>query len=124
MSDATKILGKAGEDFAAKYLESRGYKIIDRNYKIRAAEIDIIAELDNTIIFVEVKTRSSIRHGFPVEAVDLRKQKRIIKAASVFLQDEKYFDFNCRFDVIEVYSIKNELKLRHIENAFEVTSDF
>lgn len=124
MSETAKILGQVGEDFSAKYLEERGYKIIDRNYKIRSAEIDIIAEKDNTIIFVEVKTRSNIRHGFPVEAVNLRKQKRIIQAASVFLQDEKYFDFACRFDVIEVYSIADELKLRHIENAFEVTSDF
>ena len=124
MSDATKILGQAGEDFAAKFLESRGYKIIDRNFKIRSAEIDIIAEKNNSIIFVEVKTRSNVRHGFPVEAVNLKKQKRIISAASVFLQDEKYFDFNCRFDVIEVYSVDDELKLRHIENAFEVTSEF
>ena len=123
-SDTANILGKVGEDFSAKYLEKQGYKIIDRNYKIRTAEIDIIAEKDNTIIFVEVKTRSNIRHGFPVEAVNLRKQKRIIQAASVFLQDEKYFDFNCRFDVIEVYSVGDELNLRHIENAFEVTSDF
>ena len=123
-SDAANILGQVGEDFSAEYLEKQGYKIIDRNYKIRTAEIDIIAELDKTIIFVEVKTRSNIRHGFPIEAVNLRKQKRIIQAASVFLQDEKYFDFNCRFDVIEVYSVGGELKLRHIENAFEVTSDF
>ena len=124
MSETAKILGQVGEDFAAKYLEKNNYKILDRNYKIRAAEIDIIAEKDNAIIFVEVKTRSNIRHGFPVEAVDLKKQKRIISAASVYLQDEKYFDFNCRFDVIEVYSVGDELKLRHIENAFEVTSEF
>lgn len=124
MSETANILGKVGEDFSAKYLEAQGYKIIDRNYKIRTAEIDIIAEKDNTIIFVEVKTRSNIRHGFPVEAVNLKKQKRIIQAASVFLQDEKYFDCACRFDVIEVYSVSDELKLRHIENAFEVTSEF
>ncbi len=124
MSETANVLGKAGEDFAAEYLEKNNYKIIDRNYKIRSAEIDIIAELDGEIIFVEVKTRSDIRHGFPVEAVNLQKQKRIIQAASVFLQDEKYFDFNCRFDVIEVYSVGRELKLRHIENAFEVTSEF
>ena len=67
-SDAANILGQVGEDFSAEYLEKQGYKIIDRNYKIRTAEIDIIAELDKTIIFVEVKTRSNIRHGFPVEA--------------------------------------------------------
>ena len=124
MSEAGKILGQRGEDCAANFLQNLGWKILERNFHIRGAEIDIIAENDGTIIFVEVKARSNIRHGFPVEAVDFRKQKRIIKAAEVFLQDEKYFDFACRFDVIEVYSVGKELKIRHIENAFEVASDF
>ena len=124
MSEFTKILGNAGENFAAKYLEERGYKIIAQNYRVRSAEIDIIAELGEEIIFVEVKTRSNTRRGLPAEAVNLRKQKRIIQAASVFLQDEIYFDRACRFDVIEVYSDGTKFKIRHIENAFEVTSDF
>ena len=124
MSDKSKILGQIGEDLAAKFLEDHGYKIVSRNYKIRSAEIDIVVEKDMTIIFVEVKTRSNIRHGLPAEAVDIRKQKRIIEAASVFLQDEKYFDYACRFDVIEVYSTGENFKIRHIENAFEVISDF
>ena len=124
MSDKSKILGQIGEDLAAKFLEDHGYKIVARNYKIRSAEIDIVVEKDMTIIFVEVKTRSNIRHGLPAEAVDIRKQKRIIEAASVFLQDEKYFDYACRFDVIEVYSTGENFKIRHIENAFEVISDF
>ena len=124
MSEFTKILGNAGENFAAKYLEERGYKIIAQNYRVRSAEIDIIAELGEEIIFVEVKTRSNTRRGLPAEAVNLRKQKKIIGAASVFLQDEIYFDRACRFDVIEVYSGGTEFKIRHIENAFEVTSEF
>ena len=124
MSDKSKILGQIGEDLAAKFLEDHGYKIVARNYKIRSAEIDIVVEKDMTIIFVEVKTRSNVRHGLPAEAVDIRKQKRIIEAASVFLQDEKYFDYSCRFDVIEVYSTGENFKIRHIENAFEVISDF
>ena len=124
MSEFTKILGNAGENFAAKYLEERGYKIIAQNYRVRSAEIDIIAELGEEIIFVEVKTRSNTRRGLPAEAVNLRKQKKIIGAASVFLQDEIYFDRACRFDVIEVYSDGTEFKIRHIENAFEVTSEF
>lgn len=124
MADFIKILGDAGENFAAKFLGEQGYKIIAQNFRVRTAEIDIIAELDDEIIFVEVKTRSNTRRGLPAEAVNLRKQKRIIQAAGVFLQDEKYFDRACRFDVIEVYSDGKEFKIRHIENAFEVTSDF
>ena len=124
MTDLNKILGDAGENFAAEYLEKNGYKILAKNFRVRTAEIDIIAELDEKIIFVEVKTRSNTRRGLPAEAVNLRKQKRIIQAASVFLQDEIYFDRACRFDVIEVYSDGAEFKIRHIENAFEVASDF
>ena len=120
MTARTKTLGNAGENFAASYLESRGYKILAKNFRVRSAEIDIIAELDDVIIFVEVKTRSSIKHGLPIEAVNFRKQQKIIEAAGVFLQDEKYFDKACRFDVIEIYSDGVKFSARHIENAFEV----
>ena len=117
-----KILGNFGEDCAAKFLEANGYKIIARNFRIRSAEIDIIAQIDDVIIFVEVKTRSNIRHGLPVEAIDFRKQKKIIKAAGVFLQDEKFCDCACRFDVVEVYLFGERVEeINHIENAFEVT---
>lgn len=114
-------LGKAGENFAANYLKNLGYKILAQNYNIRSAEIDIIAELGELIVFVEVKTRSNTRRGLPAEAVNLRKQKKIIEAASVFLQDEIFADRPCRFDVIEIYSNGAKFKLRHIENAFEVS---
>ena len=124
MTARTKNLGNAGENFAASYLESRGYKIIKKNFRVRSAEIDIVAEKDSVIIFVEVKTRSSIKHGLPVEAVNFRKQQKIIEAASVFLQDEKYFDKACRFDVIEIYSNGVKFSARHIENAFELSAEF
>ena len=120
MGNATKTLGKAGEDCAANYLESCGYKIIARNYRIRTAEIDIIAEKDGVIVFVEVKTRSNVRHGLPAEAVNFRKQKKIIEAASVFLQDDNYVDCACRFDVIEIYSDAKNFTVHQIESAFEV----
>ena len=124
MSDATKKFGNAGENLAATFLENHGYKILEKNFRIRAAEIDIIAEKDNTIIFFEVKTRSNIRKGTPAEAVNLRKQKKIIEAASVFLQGEKYFNCACRFDVIEILSAGKDFKVNHIENAFEVISEY
>lgn len=112
--------GKLGEDFAANFLEAKGYSIIARNFRIRSAEIDIIAKADDVIVFVEVKARSNIRHGLPSEAVTLRKQKKIIEAASVFLQD--FPDYACRFDVVEVYLTGEHIKeVNHIENAFEVS---
>ena len=124
MTTRTKNLGNAGENFAANYLESHGYKIIAKNFRVRSAEIDIIAEIDDVIIFVEVKTRSNIKHGLPVEAVNFRKQQKIIEAAGVFLQNENFCDKACRFDVIEIYSDGVNFSARHIENAFEVTTEF
>ena len=120
-----KIFGKFGEDCAAKFLETEGYKIIARNFRIRSAEIDIIAQKDDVIAFIEVKARSDIRHGLPSEAVNLRKQKKIIEAAEVFLQDENFSECACRFDVVEVY-LRGELveEINHIENAFEVVQTF
>ena len=120
MSNTTKILGQSGESLAAKFLESKGYKIIAKNFRIRSAEIDIIAELNDEIIFVEVKTRSNTRRGLPAEAVNLRKQEKIIEAASVFMQREEYARNACRFDVIEVFFEGGDWHINHIENAFEV----
>ena len=121
---STKDKGSFGEDCAAKFLEAAGYKIVARNFRIRSAEIDIIAQLDKLIIFVEVKARSSIRHGLPSEAVNLRKQKKIIEAAGVFLQDETFCDCACRFDVVEVYLRGEQVdEINHIENAFEVITN-
>ena len=122
MTARTKNLGDAGEIFAANYLENHGYKIITKNFRVRSAEIDIVAEIDDVIVFVEVKTRSDTKYGLPSEAVNFRKQQKIIEAASVFLQDEKYFDKACRFDVIEIFSDGVKFSARHIENAFEVNA--
>lgn len=119
-----KSIGKLGEDCAAKFLEAAGYAIIERNFRIRSAEIDIIAKIGDVIVFVEVKARSSIRHGLPSEAVNFHKQRKIIQAASVFLQDENFADCACRFDVVEVY-LSGELveEINHIENAFEASQE-
>ena len=118
------VKGKFGEDCAADFLEAQGYKIVARNFRIRSAEIDLIAQIDDLIIFVEVKARSDIFHGLPIEAVNLRKQKKIIEAAGVFLQNEKFCDCACRFDVVEVY-LNGECveEINQIENAFEVRQE-
>ncbi|WP_408643039.1 YraN family protein [Thermosinus carboxydivorans] len=71
------MMGKMGENAAADYLARNGYKILMRNYRCRIGEIDIVAERQGTIVFVEVKTRSSEKFGFPAEAVNYRKQQKL-----------------------------------------------
>ncbi len=118
--------GKMGEDYAARFLQSRGFDITDRNYHSRYGEIDIIAQNNEYILFVEVKTRSMNSYGLPRDAVDHRKQQKIIKTAYVYLQG-KALDRQPRFDVIEVYiNSKNDTKptkMIHIKGAFELNGD-
>ena len=123
---SNKDLGDIGEEFAANYLKSRNYEILSRNFRFgKTAEIDIIAEINDTIIFVEVKTRNNQKYGTPAEAVTLKKQQKIIQAATKFLQLNDYFDRSCRFDVFEVFANDNQdpidWKYNHIENAFEIS---
>lgn len=120
MSFETRDLGVSGESFSEKYLEGAGWRILAKNYRIRSAEIDLIAERDGLIAFIEVKTRRSGRYGRPAEAVTLRKQQKIIAAAGMFMQGAEYIGRACRFDVIEVFKSNGEWCLNHIENAFEV----
>ena len=126
MSKRTKNLGDAGENFAAAYLKSRNYEILARNFRFgKTAEIDIIASINNIIVFVEVKTRNNQKYGTPAEAVTLKKQQKIIKAATKYLLDNALFDSACRFDVIEVFADDNQnpnnWQCNHIENAFELS---
>lgn len=112
-------LGKTGENRAVYYLDRKGYRIISRNYRCRVGEIDIIAmdEADNTLCFVEVKTRSSVSCGLPCEAVDGRKLRRIRDAASVYMGRFRHICDSVRIDVIEVLYIKERFYIRHIKNV-------
>lgn len=111
-------LGKKGEIVAANHLHKNGYKIINKNYRCTLGEIDLIAERDNTIIFIEVKTRRSFNYGFPEESVTARKQDKIRKVASYFLKVHGIFDMDCRFDVVTVFVSKNDYSIEVIKNAF------
>ena len=95
-------LGKAAEDLACRELRRRGYEILARRYRTRIGEIDIIARDGPTVVFVEVKGRTSTRFGSPDEAVNSRKQGRIGLLASDFLARRGWFDCACRFDVVAV----------------------
>lgn len=116
----TKILGDMGENIAAIYLERKGYYIIERKFKTRVGEIDLIARKNHTIVFIEVKTRQSLEFGRPGEAVGYRKQQKIIKTANWYIRQKHLEEVSCRFDVIEVYYWQGGHHINQIENAFEV----
>ncbi len=121
---STKQIGDIGEEYAVKYLKKCRYKILSLNYRKKYGEIDIVAENKEYIIFVEVKTRHENPMTLPVDAVDKRKQQRLIKTASAFLSENNIDKF-CRFDVCEVFVNSETLKLvniNYIENAFDAGS--
>lgn len=127
----TVDIGRLGEDQAARYLKKNKFKIIERNLHVSHNEIDIIAisKKQRIIAFVEVKARTVDKDlyspfGTPASAVTKEKQRRTIEAARRYLRsNEKYFDFQPRFDVFEIYLDREDmkvLKINHIENAFGV----
>lgn len=112
------IFGAEGELLARKYLEELGYEILDENWTFNKAEIDLIAYKDATIIFAEVKSRSSTAFGEPEDFVDLAKQKRLASAADeyIHLMDHQH---EIRFDIISVLFDKSGRHIiRHTEDAF------
>lgn len=116
----TKMIGDFGEEAAAEYLEEKDYEILERNFRLKFGEIDIIARSEDCLVFVEVKTRRSNMFGEPSEYVDYKKQQRIKKAASVYANVENTY---MRFDVIEVFYEQKDgniylTSINHIENAF------
>jgi len=125
MSKDNLRLGSSGEDAAAKFLSGKGYKILSKNYKSKVGEIDIVARDKDTLVFVEVKTRSSGLFGEPAEAVVLRKIRQLSKAALVFLKENNLLDSKARFDVVSVSCSKDiGTKIDLIKNAFELDSNF
>jgi putative endonuclease len=112
-------LGRSGEAAAGSHLESLGYRILQRRYRTPAGEIDLVAEDDGTLVFVEVKTRSSLGCGRPAEAVDRRKRVRLRRAAALYLLRKREVR-PCRFDVVEVFETpQGELLASLIRGAFE-----
>jgi len=114
-----RSLGAAGEEAAARYLEGAGYRILDRNIRRGRCELDIIAEGEGVMAFVEVKTRSSSRYGAPAEAVTPAKQRNIVRAALLYLQERDMEPTEIRFDVIEVLREGGADRIRHIPGAFD-----
>ena len=116
-----KAVGNRGESIVAEYLEEKGYKILERNFRSGRNEIDIVAEDGDSIVFVEVKTTSSDRAEkmrLPCTAVDKNKKQRIIECARDYIMKHRVSTDGYRFDVIEVYLNRDTPEINHIENAF------
>jgi putative endonuclease len=114
-----KLLGKEGEDQAAQFLVKQGYRILERNYRTRSGEIDLITLHEGAVVFVEVKTRTSDAYGAPELAVNARKQGRMIKAALGYIKYKKLHQVPCRFDVVAISSSAGQ-PVELIRNAFEM----
>lgn len=110
-------LGQEGEKIAAQYLKSKGYIIHHTNWRMSHLEIDIIAEHNNELIFVEVKTRSSDEFGEPEKAVDYQKEKDLIRLANTYLEN-LHLEVLSRFDIIAIILNDSETNLTHFEDAF------
>ncbi|MCF8259905.1 MAG: YraN family protein [Melioribacteraceae bacterium] len=110
--------GLLGENLAAKLIEEKGYKILERNYRFGKGEIDIIAKTENVLVFIEVKTRTNLEYGPPELAVTKSKQSQIRRIAQAYL-NENNTDCESRLDVIAILLKKDQPEyINHIENAF------
>ncbi|GFR37749.1 UPF0102 protein [Insulibacter thermoxylanivorax] len=118
--DYRRRLGQKGEQAACSYLLSRGYRLIDRNWRCRLGEIDVVAGLDEQLVIVEVRTRSSDRFGSAAESIDARKQCKLRQLALLYMKEKHYpQDTRLRFDVIAVRMLADGgVQIEHIPEAF------
>ncbi len=110
-------LGQLGEELAVEYLQKNGYAILETNWIFQKAEIDILAQKDNILAVVEVKTRSSIDFGLPQDFVKPKKIQLLVKAVNAYI-NEKDLDFEVRFDIIAINKKEQEFVIEHLTDAF------
>lgn len=115
--DESVMRGAQGEEKAEEYLEEKGYKIVEKNFKTETGEIDLIVKKENLLVFVEVKLRKDANYGYGFEAVDDVKQKKIKSAAEYYYYFKSSQELQPRFDVIEIYT--NTDTINHFKNAFQ-----
>ena len=118
MKTEKQLQGLYGEDMATNLLLQKGYKILERNWHCGHLEVDIIAENDNYLVIVEVKTRKSTAFGSPEVFVDMQKQRHLIRAAMYYAKF-KNVTKEIRFDIISVVNSPERQEVNHIENAFK-----
>lgn len=110
-------LGKEGEKVAVEFLQNDGYEILETNWTFQKAEVDIIAQKENILAIVEVKTRSSIDFGLPQDFVKPKKIQLLVKAVNEYVVQNE-LDMEVRFDIIAIHKEGNQFKIEHIEDAF------
>ncbi len=123
-ADSRRARGAAGEARAARVLARRGYRIVERNVRVGGVEVDIIAARQTTIVFVEVKTRRGCRHGAPEEAVDARKQRRLVRAAAAWVRENPGRARRVRFDVVACAAPtarERDWRIEHWPGAFDAS---
>jgi putative endonuclease len=120
MADTRKALGSRGEDLAVRYLKKKGFKVIERNYHCPWGEIDLVAREKNTLVFVEIKARSSSEYGLPQDAVDRFKQKKLIEVARAYMAEHHLKDdIIARFDVVAIHLTPTGPDIELIKDAFQ-----
>jgi len=110
-----------GQQEAEAFLLTSGYEILARNYRVRGGEIDLVAQQEDYIVFIEVKFRSGVGYGYPRESVGAAKQRRIVKTAMHYIAAHGLDNQDFRFDVVEVLSRDKHVEINHIENAFDAS---
>ena len=118
MKSLNKSIGVKGEILAEKFLKNKGYIILEKNFRCKLGEIDIIAKDNDYICFIEVKSRTTLIFGTPKESVTKTKQNKIIRVANYFILKNHLEKYNFRFDVVEVFFDNNNSKITLIKNAF------
>ena len=114
-----KFIGNIGEKLAAIYLKENGYTIEKMNFYCKYGEIDIIAKFENMVIFAEVKTRTNLICGYPIDAINYEKKRHLKNSARYYLYKNKIYNLNLRFDAIEVYLKDNKYKINHIKDIID-----
>ena len=122
MSAARQALGKVGEQVAERWLRRQGWRVVQRRFRNGRRDIDLVVERDGTVAFVEVKARRGAEFGGPVEAVNWRKRKELTRSAHVWIDRHGREREHYRFDVVGVLVDGDRVRIRHVENAFEIAS--
>jgi putative endonuclease len=118
MTAASQVLGEEGERIAEAWLAQRGWRILDRRFRSGHRDLDLVAEREGVVAFVEVKARRGKSFGHPVEAVNWRKQRELTRSAAVWIARYGSEKQMFRFDVVGVLMDESGIRVRHVENAF------
>lgn len=120
MAFERQALGKRGEDLALDYFLKRKYRLLERNYRCSLGEADLVFEKDKSLVFVEVKTRTSRLFGEPEEAVSFHKKRKLAQIAEFYLKESRFAGSEIRFDVLSVVLAENGApEIIHFENALD-----